>query len=94
MKVWQIYFYKWLRGVRLKLWLWWTRPLKCKFGFHFRCENEFSYALCSGVITFHCRKCQKAIERIPLDDCNLTLNERLQFILKLKENWPQENMNA
>jgi len=87
MKVWQICFYKWLQRKRLRLWLWWTRPLKCKFGFHIRSESEFGYALCSGVITFYCKRCQKPINTTPLDDCDLTSSERLQFIMKLRENW-------
>jgi len=51
-----------------KLRRWLRRPWKCKFGFHTKDKTEWSMALGSGLINFHCAKCQKIIKTIPLDD--------------------------
>lgn len=51
---------------RTKLWL--SRPIKCKLGFHVFNWRERSFPLGSGMINFHCERCQKVIKKMPIDD--------------------------
>ena len=57
---------------------WWNRPLLCKFGFHAqKSDEEVSYKTGSGIMSFHCPRCQKAIDSVPMDDVLEELRELL-----------------
>lgn len=51
---------------RLMLWL--TRPWPCKWGRHKRSDHNIGYGF--GVVDFHCSRCEKRIESVPLADCS------------------------
>jgi hypothetical protein len=70
---------------RFRLWL--MRPLACKLGFHCKKYNNFSYAICSGVVYFHCAYCEKKIDKKYFDD--LDSETRQQFLGLLKDHWPE-----
>jgi len=77
-------------GKRLRLsyriFLWCRRPLSCKFGFHaLPSEWEVSTAAGSGIVNYHCPRCQKVIRRIPLDDAPAPTREALLRLLAAKD---------
>lgn len=74
---------KWAMGFNEKhpqlyrLWLWYRRPLFCKFGLHKFNWDEHGFSPCSGVMDFYCAACQKSIKSIPFDDLPTEVREQI-----------------
>lgn len=63
-----------------RLWLWLKRPLRCKFGFHIFSEDEYGCPLYDGGrgrVDFFCKKCQKKIKTVAIDDLAPEMQKRV-----------------
>lgn len=69
------------RFLRLQLWL--TAPWRCKLGRHVTREGYVSYG--SGVMTYHCTRCERGFLRFALDDTSADEQAQVQEIKRLVE---------
>ena len=70
----------------IKLKRWFSRPLKCKLGFHVFSWDEWSRGYCCwehfNKISFHCKRCQKIIKTLAPDDIPEDIRNHILFISK------------